>query len=128
MLARLRWKAVLRDIVIVYGLTLLGGYLSGLAAAAVGDSRVQLVGSALFATLGFAISAWLTRENRPLHLIGVSIGVWLASALNMLAGIPVSAWLVSIVFLPPVMLAGAGITLLIERTTGRATESDTSPL
>jgi hypothetical protein len=128
MRADLNWKALLRDIAIVYGLTALGGFLAYLATAPTPDPRIQTAASVLFGALGFAVAAWLTRDGRLLHLIVVSIGMWVVSALNILLGIPFLAWLLSIVGILPVMFLGLGLALLIERTTGRNARSDPSPL
>lgn len=113
----IRWKALIRDVIIIFALTSLGGFILGFAA---GTNKVPVdaVGLAniLFSAVGFTISACAAKQNRFRHLVHVGIAVWLLSALNMLhTRMNVVHWFFTIIAVTIALLAGWGLSYLFVR-------------
>jgi hypothetical protein len=101
-------KAVVRDVLIIMGLTFLAGFVIGLTGVARGPNAVlaMAAGNLVFMIVGFTISGALARTRRFNHLLWVALGVWLASIINVLFfGATIIQWFMSVV----VILALMGI-------------------
>ncbi|MCX6544005.1 MAG: hypothetical protein NTV05_06270 [Acidobacteria bacterium] len=115
------WLAVVRDVVIIYALTFLGGFVVGVAggqgprgAVAIGLSNV------LFGIVGFTISGCLARVKRWRHLTAVATVVWLASGANIFFGAgTVLTWILGIMPTGVVMAIGGGLSHLFVRRFAR---------
>jgi hypothetical protein len=116
------WKAVIRDVIIIWILTGIGGLLIGIATAgselpmaAIGISNIIL------GIVGFCISGCMTEENRWKHLCIVAIFVWLTSIINILIGpFALKNWMFTIFIIFIMMVIGGGISFLIKKTTNNA--------
>jgi len=122
----LRIGAVVRDVVILFVLTAIGGAVIGLA---VGTSRGRppltspqvalavAVSNVLFSAVAFCISGMLTRVHRLRHLAVVAVVTWLLSGLNLfIAPFTLVHWLLGSILLAVAMLVGWGASVLL---TGR---------
>jgi hypothetical protein len=121
----IRWKAIIRDVIIIFVLTSLGGFILGFAA---GNNKVPMdaVGLAniLFSAVGFTISACADKQNRSRHLVHVGIAVWLLSALNMLSTrMTVVHWVFAIISVAISLLVGWGLSYLFVRSSRVEEES-----
>ena len=108
----IRWKALIRDAVIIFVLTGLGGFVIGLASAG-SDLPMAAVGvsNIIFMIVGFTISGCIVRRQRFRHLLHVALAVWLLGAFNMLfPAIGLVQWLASIIVIAVSMLIGGGIS------------------
>ena len=108
--------AVLRDIGIVWGLTLLCGFVVGVAGAKSNLTTALVLCNFLFGIVGFVIAGCLTIENRWKHLFAVSVGLWLVGLVNMLF-IPMTLlqWFQSYVFILIIMGIGGGLAAIVRK-------------
>lgn len=111
---------ILRDVGIVFGLTLLGGFVIGLASAGAPRGPLFLaaigISNLLFSTLGFFITGCLTVESRWLHLWLVGLGLWIASLLNVAFGVAtVVQWMFASIFIAITLGIGGGLSALVRR-------------
>jgi hypothetical protein len=104
----------LRDVIVLFLLTAIGGFLVGLAVP--GNWRrspALLVSNLLFLVLGFAISASLARVNRWQHIAAVAAAVWVVSVLNIvLFGVTFVDWFLSLIGTGLTMAIGGGLSYL----------------
>jgi hypothetical protein len=110
----IRWKALIRDVIVIYALTSLAGFILGFAAGT-NEVPMDAVGLAniLFSAVGFTISACAAKQNRFRHLVHVGIAVWLFSAFNMLyTRMNVVHWVFTIIPATIALLAGWGLSYL----------------
>jgi hypothetical protein len=111
--------AVLRDVVIVFLLSGIGGVIVGIASAGQPldspESILALAASSfIFSTIGFTISGCLSPSRRGSQLALVGIGVWRAGLINVaLFGISIDQWAVGAIFLVFVMILGGILSALI---------------
>jgi hypothetical protein len=114
----IRWKIVLRDIVVIYLVSLLGGFVIGFVCAVQGrpPSVVGIaISNALSVTIGFAISAALSPVRRWAH-IGVALpGVWLTGLPNLLIGVTLTQWILGLPLLALSMGLGGALSYLLPR-------------
>jgi nitrate reductase NapE component len=74
------------------------------------------VANILLGTVGFVISGCLAKTRRFQHLWVVVLFVWLTSLVNAFFGaFGFTQWLLSILLIIPMMLAGGGISFLFVR-------------
>ena len=116
----LDWKALARDVGIVFVLTFLGGLVVGFTSSLTGV-EVNILAIALsnivFGTVGFTISGCIVKTNRFRHLYQVALGVWLLSFINVAFGmVDIQRWLVSILSVLLMMGMGGGLSYLFVRT------------
>jgi len=122
----LNWKALARDIAIVWVAMNLGGLVVGFAGAlllgpnAMTDPRVQLsisFSSFVFGTVGFTIAGALVKVGRFKHLLIVAFAVWLISATALLiAPLTLQHWLWGLPFNSVVALIGGCLSFLFVRS------------
>jgi serine/threonine protein kinase len=119
MIAGIRVKAAIRDMLIVWGLP--GGVALVITAAGIKPSDPNLmyifaVGNTVFGTIGYFIVGCLVHQSRWKHLLAVTVLVWLLDLTNLLAFGKFWMWLLCT---PPTLLIwmaiGGGISSLIVR-------------
>jgi len=111
-------KTVIRDVLIIFGLTYLSGFVIGLSGAAQGQNFLTAIaiGNIIFSIVGFTISGALARINRFKHLVHVAIGVWLMGLNNIfLVGTSLKTWALSLIFIVITMVIGWLLSYLFVR-------------
>jgi hypothetical protein len=113
------WKAVIRDVIIIFVLTGLAGVVIGIAAAGRDFPMAAIaISNILFSIVGFTISGCLAGRHRFRHLFHVALGVWLLSAFNMLLpALGLVQWLAGSLVIGFAMVIGGGISFVFVRTT-----------
>jgi len=120
----MNWKAVVRDVLIVWILTALGGFVIGLTAGVVGRGAIsppQLqtvvgISNFLFGIVAFTIVGALAKINRFRHLLIVALWTWILSIANIFVmGITFVQWLGASIFLLIVMAIGGLTSFLFVR-------------
>lgn len=114
------WKAIVRDVVIIWLLTAIGGFILGVAISITGRSAVAMVAVGLsnifFGIIGFCISGCMIKDQRWNHLIIVALFVWLTSIINILfRSISLIQWLISIIVILIMMAAGGGLSFIFKK-------------
>jgi hypothetical protein len=122
-IVKIEWKALGRDVLIVWLLTNLGGAVVGFAGAALvgpgslANPRVQLTlafSNFIFGIVGFTIAGALKKNDRFRHLFLVAFANWIISAPSLLfTPFTLKQWLMSPVFLCVVLGVGGGLSLLL---------------
>ena len=114
---------VLRDVLIVYGLTFLGGCIIGIMfairngrAPEVRDFGVGIqILEVLLLILGFTISGCLARGNRWVHLSVVALIIWGLGFTNVLyLGQSIAHWIANSFIIAMAMGMGAGLSFLVK--------------
>ena len=82
-------KTIVRDVLIIFVLTFIGGFIVGISLGAngiKGTSGLIAIGLAniLLSAVGFCISGALAKTDRFKHLFKVAIALWLASTINLI--------------------------------------------
>ena len=119
----LRWGPIIRDIVIICGLTFIGGFIVGVIFRPFSSGRewVLIVSNMLLCTIGFVISGCLAVGNRWGHLAYVAFGVWLTNLINiLLAGSLLAGfitWFASSFFIALTMVFGGAISYVFKKNT-----------
>lgn len=121
--APLRVGAVVRDVLIVFALTAIGGFFIGLFAGITGRAHdpnmmiLTIAGSnVLLGIVGFTISGSLARGNRWPHLAVVALGVWVLSLVNVaFMGTAIVQWLAASIVLAFMMGVGGALSYLFKR-------------
>jgi hypothetical protein len=113
----IKWAAVARDVVIVFVLTFLVGFVVRLSGASP-DFVAIAVSNLFLGVVGFTISGCLARGNRWRHLLLMAIAVWLLSLTNvlLLGSESLVWWIFSVI---PISLAaslGGGMSYLFVRS------------
>lgn len=112
---------VVRDVVIVFSLTAIGGFVVGLAAGKVdmssGGGVLGLAASnILLGSVGFVIVGCLAKGNRWRHLACVGVGVWLSGLVNVMLGIiSFSQWFFGAFFVALIMGGGGGLSFAFKK-------------
>jgi hypothetical protein len=118
---RLRVGPIIRDVIIIWILTSMGGFVIGFALAGLPDAKVREAGAyavsnLLFGTLGFTIAGFLAPSRKWRHLGIVAIGVWFTSLINvMFLGVSVPQWIGGAIFLAIFMGLGGAISNVLRR-------------
>ena len=106
----INWKHVGRDVLIIFGLTFVGGFIVGFTSAISGTSANAAylgLSNIIFGTLGFAISYLWTQTGRLNHILAVAAGTWIFSFINVLFGFgTVGTWIFALI--PVLLMAGLG--------------------
>ena len=111
------WKAIARDVLLMWILSGISGFLIGFVLAMTGRSSLFMAAICLSnficAVIVFFISGCLIRENRWEHLVKVAFFTWLTSLVNFLLGFTsFSNWLLSIFAVLIFMAIGGGLSSL----------------
>jgi len=119
---KIRPGAVARDVVIVWVLTAIGGFIVGLSGASSSSDRYIFAIAAsnlLLGTIGFTVAGCLTPANRWSHLSWVALFTWLSSIFNVLfLGFSFGNWVASLTFIALMAGVGGAISLLFKKTPG----------
>jgi len=117
---RVRILPIIRDVVIIWILTAMGGFVVGLASGPSHDAErfmmAVAVSNFLLGTVGFTISGCLAPPGRWRHLALVALGVWLTSLINViLFGFTIPEWIGVAVFTGITMGLGGSISYIFKR-------------
>ncbi len=119
----LNWRRVAIHAVIVFALTIIGGFVVGMIAGLIGGPAPLMwlaVSNLVFASAGFAYSAYQTHEKRWAHIAAVALVLWLFSLINPLLGFAsFLEWLLSLLAILVFMVVGGGVATLIEKYRSR---------
>jgi len=102
------WRAILRGVAIVYGIT----FLSGLAFAFTGitpqtDHVLYPLLALLMGAVGVAIAIRVAGTTRLSYLMAVGVGVWLISSTSVLLGAQsLTGWMTSSAFIVATVILG----------------------
>ena len=121
----LRFGPIIRDVAIVWVLTVLGGIVAGVAGGSHADpKRTQIAlafSNLFFGTVAFTIAGCLAPRPRWNHLAYVALGAWLTGIVNVLFfHVTVPQWMFSALFIGIVMGVGGGISYLFRKDTTSA--------
>jgi hypothetical protein len=109
---------VLRDVVIIWVLTIMGGIVAGASSRGEPQGGALAISNILFGTVGFAISGCLATGNRWKHLSYVAAFSWLTSLVNILIGpVTIDQWLAGLLLWPILMGLGGGLSYVFKRKT-----------
>jgi hypothetical protein len=117
-LKALSFRAIARDVGILWGLTLAGGIIVGASGFRSDPSLYKIastISSVLLCTIGFTIVGCLVGPRRWNHLFVVTAILWLTDILNLLLGVTLRQW---ILFLPIIFIlmgVGGGISYIFRR-------------
>ncbi|MEI7809490.1 MAG: hypothetical protein WCJ07_13510 [Verrucomicrobiota bacterium] len=117
----IRVGPIIRDIVIVWILTAMGGFVAGFAAGGrQKDPQAFALALAasnfLLGTVAFTIAGCLAPPERWRHLGFVAIGAWLTSLINVLFfGVTVPQWIFGGVFMAIIMGFGGAISYVFKK-------------
>ena len=107
---QIRWQSVVRDVLIIFGLTFIGGFIIGFMSAVSGGSVNQAylgLSNIFFGTVGFAISYVWTKTHRMPHLFAVAGGTWILSIINVFFGYgTIITWIFALI--PVLLMMGLG--------------------
>jgi hypothetical protein len=114
---------VIRDVVIVWVLTALGGIVAGVATA--GPQRdahrfmlALMTSNFLLGAVAFTIAGCLAPPGRWRHLGLVALGSWLTSLINVLFfGVTMAQWIGGVIFMALIMGLGGAISYIFKRDT-----------
>lgn len=109
------WKAVARDVIMIWLLTGLGGFVIGVATAG-SEIPMEAIGlsNILFGIIAFCIAGCMTSEHRWKHLNIVALFTWITSIINTLfIQISLASWVASIFVIFLMMGIGGGLSFLI---------------
>ena len=84
-------KPVIRDALIIFILTAIGGFIIGVCKASLGINDANYLiaiglSNIFFTIVGFTISAVIVKKSRFEHLFKVAITVWVLGAVNIILG------------------------------------------
>ena len=118
---RVRVGPIIRDVVIVWVLTAMGGFVAGVATGGPerDAQRFMLAVAAsnlLLGTVGFTIAGCLSPPGRWRHLSVVAVGVWLAGLINVaFVGVTIPQWIGSVIFIAIIMGIGGALSYVFKR-------------
>jgi ribosomal protein L40E len=112
-----RMFPITRDVVIIWVLTAIGGFVIGLTGTLERDTPKFIlalsVSNAFLLVVGFTVSAGLARSERWSHLCFVALGVWFLGLINVvLLGFSFAQWLASALFVYLMMGVGGALSYL----------------
>jgi len=118
----LRVGPIVRDVVIVWVLTAMGGFVAGVATG--GPQRdaqrfmlALMVSNLLLGTVAFTIAGCLAPPARWRHLGLVALGAWITSLINLLFGVTIVQWIGGAVFMAFIMGLGGAVSYAFKRGT-----------
>ncbi len=120
----MRVGPIIRDVVIVWVLTAMGGFVLGIAEG--GSSRdaqrsmlALAASNFLLGTVGFTIAGCLAPPRRWRHLGFVAVGVWFASLINVVFfRVSIPEWIGGGAILMPIIMGlGGAISYVFKRDT-----------
>jgi hypothetical protein len=110
---------ILRDAVIVYLLSFMGGLIVGLTAheplSNPRPAAALVISNLLFCIFGFTISGCLATGNRWKHLAYVALFAWFAGVVNVIfTPVTIETWLLGVLVMPFLAAIGGVLSLLIK--------------
>jgi hypothetical protein len=119
---RVRIGPIIRDVIIVWVLTGIGGFVAGVATG--GAQRdvhrfmlAIMFSNVLLGTVAFTIAGCLAPPGRWRHLGFVALGAWLTSLVNVAFGFTFAQWLAGAIFMAVIMGLGGSISYVFKRDT-----------
>ena len=118
---QIRVAPIIRDIVIVWLLTGIGGFIAGFATGGPERDPQQFILAAaasnfLLGTVAFAIVGCLAPPDRWRHLGFVAIGAWFTSLINVLFfGVTVPQWIFGAIVMAIIMGFGGAISFVFKK-------------
>ena len=116
MIQSVNWRAVARDVSIVFGLVLVSSFAAALFVQAMEAEVTPLIiglSNIFWGTVGFAISGSLAKVQRFKHLFVVALGLWLVSVVNVVAGMtPLPIWAAGFLLILLMMGLGGSLSYL----------------
>lgn len=118
---QVRVGPIIRDIVIVWLLTGIGGFVAGIATGGPDRNPQQFIFAAaasnfLLGTVAFTIVGCLAPPERWRHLGFVAIGAWFTSLINVLFfGVTVPQWIFGAIVMAIIMGFGGAISYVFKK-------------
>lgn len=111
---------VIRDVVIIFILTALGGFILGIATRTIPDKNLVMIAlgisNIIFTTIGFVIAGCLKVVHRWLHLFIVALCLWLLGLINVFFfNFSMLEWALGFIAILVAMGIGGGIASLLRR-------------
>jgi hypothetical protein len=111
--------AIARDVGILWGLTLAGGFLVGVSGIRRSDpllyGYVNEASTVLLCTVGFTIVGCLVGGRRWKHLFTVTAVLWITSVVNLFFGTSLVQWLLQLLILFIFMGFGGAISYIFRQ-------------
>jgi hypothetical protein len=120
---RVRLGPIVRDVIIVWALTAMGGFIAGVATGGPqGDAQqfmlAIIASNVLLGTVAFTIAGCLAPSGRWRHLLFVAVGAWFTSLINVVFfGVTIPQWMGGAIFMSVIMAIGGGISYVFKRDT-----------
>jgi hypothetical protein len=116
--SKIRWGAVLRDVVIIWILTALAGFVVGFTSPPEANRMMgYALANLIFGSVGFTISGCMAKIGRWKHLLVVAIGVWIVGLINIfIVPINLTQWFFGFIFIVFIMAIGGGLSYLFAPT------------
>jgi hypothetical protein len=115
----MNWKIIIRDVLIIWVLTSLGGFFVGLGAGAAHiKPPIEAIGLAniICGTIGFGLIGCLTPHNRLKHLLIIGALTWITSVVNVIFfGVIILYWFLGLISILLMLLVGGGLSYLIRK-------------
>ena len=114
---------IIRDVIIVWVLTAMGGFVAGVATGGPQQDAQRLmiaaaVSNLLLGTVAFTIVGCLAPPGRWRHLAFVALGAWFTSLINVVFfGVSVPQWIGGAIFMAIIMGIGGGISYVFKKDT-----------
>jgi hypothetical protein len=116
-----RIGSIIRDVIIVWVLTAVGGIIAGVATGGPQQDRARFMVAAavsnfLLGIVAFTIVGCLAPFRRWRHLAFVAFGAWFTSLINVaLFGVSIPQWIGGAIFMAIIMGIGGGISYLFKK-------------
>lgn len=115
----LNWRLIAIHALIVFALTVLGGFIVGFVGSFMGAATpiyALAISNLIAASAGFAYSAYKVHEKRWAHLGAVALILWLMSLINPIFGFSTfGEWILSLIAIVIFMAVGGGVGTLIAK-------------
>ena len=120
---RVRIGSIIRDVIIVWVLTAMGGFVAGVATG--GPQRnaqrfmlAVMVSNLLLGTVAFTIVGCRAPPGKWRHLAFVALGAWFTSLINVVFfGVTIPQWIGGAMFMAIIMAIGGGTSYVFKRDT-----------
>jgi hypothetical protein len=123
---RVRIGPIIRDVIIVWILTAMGGIIAGAATGGPQQDAPRFmvavaISNFLLGIVAFTIVGCLAPFRRWQHLAFVALGAWFTSLINVaLFGVSIPQWIGAAVFMANITAIGGGISYLFKKDASRS--------